>query len=489
MFLNHESALPFVGLLLIFIWALGTPARSNDIQQRIEDLHERYRIDRSRTGIHFRSLRSGESIYAQNIDTPFVPASNMKLVTAFAALNALGSNYMFHTELYVDRGDQQRKHLYVRGTGDPTISRRSHKRATDIFKAWATTLKNNGHSRFKGHLFLDSSAYEPRSRHSSWSEYQHTYWYTAPVHALNFNDNCVLVRVRPRSPGEKAEVQVEPEAAPVTLRNRTKTVTDKSKAHIEFHRLEDTWTLTVKGGIRPGTARTEWITIPYPPTYFGTVLKSVFEQEGLPISGPIRSRQVPDRIRSGPADISRSTPLNQLLTPMLKESQNLYAETIFKQLSYQHTGKGSWTGGSKRVRTILRKKEIPTDGCIFVDGSGLSRQNRLTPRSITGLLNNWVHSRKLRPYIDELAISGRDGTMEHRLNKSPYRRAVAAKTGTLSGVRALSGVAGFRHLNDPARDVVLFSIIVNEKDLPPGNARVFVDHVARLAGDIADLGK
>ncbi len=486
---SNKTVAPLLILCLLLTCFFSTPAPAKSLKQKIQDLHDRYRIDRSKTGIHFRSLRSGRSIYAQNIESPFVPASNMKLVTAFAALTALGADATFHTDLYVDRRNQHQKHLYIRGTGDPTISRRTQNRSTDVFKAWANTLKKDGLKQFEGNLYLDTSAYERRSRHPSWSEYRHSFWYTAPVHALNFNDNCVLVRIKPRSPGEQAEVEIEPESAPITLQNRTTTVTDQSKAHIEFQRLEDTWTLTVSGGIRPGTARTEWITIPYPPTYFGTVLKDVFEQQGLPIRGSITARSVPDRISSKPPDISRSTPLEKLLKPMLKASQNLYAETIFKQISFQHNGTGSWSGGAKRIRNILDNQNIPTDHCRFVDGSGLSRKNRLTPRSITSLLNRWAHSSALRPHLDRLAISGRDGTMEHRLNKPPYRHHVAAKTGTLSGVRALSGVVGFNQLNDHSRTVILFSIMVNEKDLPPGNARVFVDHVARLAADIADLGK
>ncbi len=475
----------------VVFFLVNTPLYSIDVKEKIKQLHDRYRINQQKVGIYFKRLNDGKSLYRQNIDSSFVPASNMKLVTVFTALRELGSDSRFLTELYIGVDAENRKHLYVRGTGDPTISQRSRDSAEDIFKDWAKKLRSKGHRRIPGNLYLDGSAYEMRTKPLSWERYNHTYWYTAPVDALNLNDNCVLVRVVPRTPGQQARVTVQPEGTPLNIQNQTETVADPSKSHIQFERLKNTWTVKVSGGIQPGTARTEWVTVPYPLTYFGSVLKTSFQQY-IPIQGRVQIGKTPENIRNSSPEISFTTPVTNVLKTMLKESQNLYAETVLKQIAYQKSGKGSWERAVKEVRRCLKSADVPVSGCRFVDGSGLSRENRLTPRAIVVLLNRWLDSPSARDHIAKLPISGIDGTLENRLNKSPYRGRIVAKTGTLSGVKALSGIAGRDHLSDDTtsnQPVIIFSILLNQTDLPPGNGRVFIDQVARTALDLIDTGK
>lgn len=474
-------------LAVLFISGIVTPhLTGDDVHERIRELHDRYRIDRDKAGIYFVTLDSGRAIYRQNQTSAFVPASNMKLVTAFVALKRLGPDAVFKTELFVSQNDHGQKHLYVGGGGDPTISRHANDSHTAVFENWADQLKAQGHDSFSGNLYLDHSAYERQITHPTWSEYKHSFWYTAPVDALNYNDNCVLLTVLPQSPGRPARVKVEPEGAPVKIRNKTETVRNKSRSHIKFHRTKDTWTINVSGGIRPKTARKEWITVPYPTTYFGSVLQTVFKGEQIPIQGKTRIKPIPDHLAQTDPVVQRTTPLSRTLDRMLKESQNLFAETILKQVAYQETGKGSWSEASKIVRNTLKNEGISTARCAFIDGSGLSRSNLLTPRCLVSVLRTWIRSPSIDEHISSLPVSDVDGTMEHRLNNPPYQKDVAAKTGTLSGVKALSGIAGRKHLNDNDGRVILFSIIVNQEDLPPGNARVFVDHVARVAHDLVD---
>ena len=142
---------------------------------------------------------------------------------------------------------------------------------------------------------------------------------------------------------------------------------------------------------------------------------------------------------------SESRQLARLLTAIDTDSDNFSAELVLKAIGREVLGKGSSAAGATVVRRDLAAAGVPLAGVRIVDGSGLSRENRVTARELAALLVAIWRDPKLRPLVrDSLAVAGISGTLEHRLEVRPARGRVRAKTGTTSIASALSGYVGAR---------------------------------------------
>jgi D-alanyl-D-alanine carboxypeptidase/D-alanyl-D-alanine-endopeptidase (penicillin-binding protein 4) len=164
--------------------------------------------------------------------------------------------------------------------------------------------------------------------------------------------------------------------------------------------------------------------------------------------------------------IEHHTPLVPVLEHMNKESQNFYAEQVFKTLGASWGGTGSWRTGQEAVLHFLEAVGLAQEGIVADDGSGLSRENRLTAWHLTELLRVMHESPYRRAFRESLAVIGADGTLDRRLTDDDYRGRIQAKTGSLAGVRALTGYATTRD----GRELV-FSLLANHTHGPVADAQ------------------
>jgi serine-type D-Ala-D-Ala carboxypeptidase/endopeptidase (penicillin-binding protein 4) len=396
-------------------------------------------------GVHVVELTTGETVYAYNPDDPRVIASNTKLLTTATALESLGPGFFFETR-FVMRGPVRdgvlTGDLGVIGGGDPNISGRSFDGdSLAVFRDWARELKARGVRRVNGDLYLATGLFEAQEIHPDWPRAQLDSWYEAPVAALSFNDNCILVQV---SPGLHAGLPVRVETVPPVrlfrIDNTARTVDSRKRQKLAISRSGDL--LHVSGAMAAGSGTFEtWITVPDPVAYFGAGLATALAEEGIAVEGRLQPvPQLPAFVWERVA-VFRSD-LVTALRVILKHSQNFYAESVFKQLGARLCGEGSWRDGVRAVSEFLTGIGVPPGAFSMADGSGMSRENRFTPRSLTTLLRYMF----FRPEGDEFAralpYAGEDvGSWSRRMARPPYLGNVSAKTGTLEGVSALSGYA------------------------------------------------
>jgi D-alanyl-D-alanine carboxypeptidase/D-alanyl-D-alanine-endopeptidase (penicillin-binding protein 4) len=149
--------------------------------------------------------------------------------------------------------------------------------------------------------------------------------------------------------------------------------------------------------------------------------------------------------------------LRQSITVANKRSQGFYAEQILKTLGAVINNEGTFSGGLDVIKDFLTKLGIPEDQYQLDDGSGLSKKNRLTPDTITTLLNYMYNHKNAGIFLKSLPISGTDGTLKKRLKEEPYKSRVRAKTGYVKGTRTLSG-----YVKTLDEEVIAFSILVNK---------------------------
>ena len=410
-------------------------------------------------GVNVVEVGSGETAYTYEADDPRTIASNTKLFTTAAALDALGPGYLYETRL-VMRGPVEegvlRGDLGVIGAGDPNISGRAFDGDSyGAFRLWARELAARGVRRVAGDLYLDDGLFEALEIHPDWPRPQLASWYEAPVAALSFNDNCVLVRVWPRQKSGLVRVETVPPVHIFQVTNSAVTTNSRRHNHLTVQRREDR--LIVAGTIGRDSGPLEvWVTVPDPVRYFGMAMVGALAEEGIEIQGRLRPvRRLPGPVWERVAAYRSS--LLDTIRIANKHSQNFYAESLVKLLGASRCGDGSWRGGTRAVGEFLAGLGVPAGAYHMVDGSGMSRQDRFTPRAVTQLLRHMYLHPWGAEFVQSLPSAGElESSLHSRMTQPPYRGNVFAKTGTIEGVSALSGYA-----KAASGKVYAFSILIN----------------------------
>ncbi len=421
------------------------PGAETALNRAVNEAVRQARRSTPQIGVLVEELASGEPVYAYAADELRIVASNTKLFTSAAALHYLGPGYAFETPVLARgpvEGEVLRGDLAVVGGGDPTISERFTLDPYSTFRGWAAALRERGISRIDGDVYLAHGFFDDRRVHPDWPRDQLARWYEAPVAALSFNDNCVWVRVSPTG-GGRARVDVLPPLGRYPVTNLTRIGSSSRQHQVVVTRRPDAEAIEVRGyvwsGARPLDA---WVTVPDPVAYFGAALLDALAEEGIRVAG--RPRPV-DRVPVGAWErvTVHRTNLLTALDVVNKRSQNFYAESVLKTLGAERCGGGTWEQGVEAVAQFLESEVgIERGSYRMADGSGMSRNNRFTPRQLVTLLRHMYYHPWGRAFLQTLPYSGEEGlSWERRLAAEPYRQNVFAKTGTLSGVSTLSGYA------------------------------------------------
>ncbi len=413
-------------------------------------------------GVHVVDVVTGETVVAVEPDLPRIAASNTKLITTAAALDTLGPGYLYETHVMVRGylvGGTLVGDLGVIAGGDPNISGRHHDGdPLAVFRRWARRLVELGIEEISGDLYLANGLFDQERIHPDWPRDQLHRWYEAPVDALSFGDNCLLVRVRPgTAPGRPSRIELVPDVPVVRIRNMAGTTSSARRHSVSVFRAPDSDEVIVSGRVyRYAQPVDAWVTVPDPQHYFGAALRKALGDEGVTLDGATRPIENLPAGRWRPLTVHRSDLLSTVEV-INHRSQNFYAESLVKLLGAEICAEGSWAGGLDVIGTFLDRIGIRRESYQLADGSGMSRNNLFTPRHFTRLLVHMYHHQLRDEFIDSLPPSGSDnGRWKERLARPPYAGNVMAKTGTLRSVSALSGYA--RALSGR---VYAFSILFN----------------------------
>ncbi len=427
---------------------------------------------------------SGDTLYSLNAAKLFLPASNMKLVTASVALTRLGADFRYVTTLaarghVVDgtlRGD-----LLVYGRGDPTVSDSAVGDAMAPLRAMADSLYGAGIRRITGRLAVGADVFPGPTLGFGWSWDDLGESYGAPVDELLFNDGYALVRVRAGDlPGASATAATAPARDYPVLRVDARTVSRADTARLRADPLRavvDTLSgaLDVRGTIAAGDTATLAVPFTNPDGAYLAALLEALHDRGIAVD-----EQPTDT--TAPVDTlvrMRSEPLGALLPAVLKPSQNQMAEMLLRTVALQATGIGVADSAFRVERDQLLAWGAPDDGFVLRDGSGLSRYDYLSPETIVHVLAAMAASPDSAVFAAALPVAGVDGTLAHRMRGTAAEGNVHAKTGSLAGARSLSGYATTA---DGRR--VVFSVLCNNFSVP--GIRV-IDALDAIAAELASL--
>jgi D-alanyl-D-alanine carboxypeptidase/D-alanyl-D-alanine-endopeptidase (penicillin-binding protein 4) len=423
-----------------------------------EQVSRAYRESRE-MGVHVVDVGSGATVFEHNADVQRIVASNNKLFTTAAALATLGPGYLYETRFEMRgsvAGGVLKGDLGVVGAGDPQISGRNYDGdALGPLRPWARALRERGIRRVEGDLYLADGLFEALRIHPNWPRDQLTEWYEAPIAALSFNDNCVLVRVTPGRSGQRPRVELVP-PLPLFRVDNSATSIKRRRAHLRITRMESL--ISVSGSMHAGGGSYEtWVTVADPVLFFGSALELALNDEGIRLAGHLHPvRELPgaiwERVATHRSDLLTAVDVTN------KRSQNFYAESLAKMLGAGSCSEGSWRQGVRAIGEFLDSIGVRRGSVQMVDGSGMSRENQATPRAFTTLLRHMFGEPQGAEFAQSLPYGGEPmGSWRRRFAAAPYRGNVFAKTGTLRGVSALSGYA-----KAVSGRVYAFSILMNE---------------------------
>lgn len=473
-----------VSICTICLENVWSAPENEKLKVEIDAILQKYQPKGTHVGISIFSVSRNKSLYESNSNKQFVVASNMKLFTTATALVYLGADFEYETEIYysgdISEDGKLDGDIVIKGSGDPNISGRFFDgNVTAVPAYWADKIREHGIQVISGDIIADDNIFDREFVHSSWPKDQLSKWYCAPVSGLSFNDNCVDIMVSPNgNPGSPASVKIEPDTSYVRIINRCRTTTSKSKHSYSLYRKPFTNLINIKGNYwSKAQPSKEYITINNPPLYMATVFKEILEGKNIRVMGKARVIDETDMYAIQEHNILATTmsSLRQSITVANKRSQGFYAEHILKTLGATINNEGSFSGGLDVIKDFLTKLGIPEDQYQIDDGSGLSKKNKLTPDTITTLLNYMYNHKNAGIFLKSLPISGTDGTLKNRLKDEPYKSRVRAKTGYVNGTRTLSG-----YVKTLDEEIIAFSILVNEIKGGTWQAKRLQDVICRL---------
>ncbi|MDP9770610.1 serine-type D-Ala-D-Ala carboxypeptidase [Kosakonia cowanii] len=371
-----------------------------------------------------------------------LPASTQKVITALAALLQLGPDFRFTTTLEskgsVD-GGTLKGDLVARFGGDPTLKRQ------DI-RNMVATLKKSGVQKIDGNVLIDTSIFASHDKAPGWPWNDMTQCFSAPPAAAIIDRNCFSISLySAQNAGDLAYIRVA-SYYPVNMFSQVRTLA-RGSAEAQYCELDvvpgdlNRFTLT---GCLP--KRADPLPLAFAvqdgASYAGAILKQELTQAGITYTGTLlRQTQVnqPGTVIAS----KQSAPLHDLLKIMLKKSDNMIADTVFRMIGHARFGvPGTWRAGSDAVRQILRQQAgVDLGNTIIADGSGLSRHNLLAPATMMQVLQYIAQHDTELNFISMLPLAGYDGSLQYRagLHEAGVDGKVSAKTGSLQGVYNLAG--------------------------------------------------
>lgn len=405
--------------------------------------------------VHVADLDEGTWLFDQHGGDRLNPASNMKIVTAIAAVELLGPDYRFHTRLVRD-GDA----LVLIGDGDPSLQIQGlHALATRALAAGAL----DGVRR----IVVDASAFSPELHGPGYDEPPGPGpSYLAPSGALSLSFNTVEVTATRR--GAEVSVEVAPASEHVTVVNRARAGGGRPlEATSECAGTQTTITVTGAASLRPQVLRRR---ICDPARFTGEAFAGLLAELGGP--------RLPVTVGTASAHATEvaslaSPPLVEVLASALKYSNNFTSEQVLRTLGRRMTGgPGSFAAGCAALAAFWRAAGNAPEDLVAENGSGLSLRGRVSPRGLVRVLaRTRDEGAPAAALLPALAAAGGEGTLRMRL--AGGRGRVRGKTGTIGGVSALSGLAA----TPDGRRALGFSVLINGRALPLDRSRRLQDRV------------
>lgn len=470
-------------------------ASLDDLRAQLEAHVNAPRLKNALFGLKIISLETGRTWFEHDADRLLSPASNCKLYTAALALDRLGGDFRIVTPIWAaaqpDAAGELRGDLVVSGRGDPSWRTRDAKKDFwTTFEPFVAAIEKAGVKHITGDLVADATFIRGLPNGAGWTADDLMDDYGAEISAVTLEDNFADLRVTPGAKvGQPCEMALVQPHTGLVLDNRTTTIAAGGKKHLVRTRLVGENVVHLFGELPLGAeAEIVDVTVPRPATWFASALKEALARRGIRVDGAARSVRWPDAPATTASSVKigeiSSPPLRDMISALIKPSQNLETDLIFAYLGEKFRAadapalESSEEAATALLKEFLQTNHLPADEVRFEEGSGLSRNNLASANATVALLKFMTTHRAAKDFFDALPIAGVDGTIKKRMKGTPAENNVRAKTGSLRFANSLSG-----YVTTAAGERLAFSFMLNRNLSPQARAaRDELDEIAvRLA--------
>lgn len=447
---------------LIFIWILAAVFSSSQAQN-LASLIENQPNKEAFWAVTVRNSQ-GEILEGYNSQKLIIPASNQKLLTTAAFLDAFGSDFRFQTNIYgrgflkdsIWTGD-----LIIKGSGDPSINGFHY--GGDryfVFKQLLGQLKASGINAIDGNMIADVSLFDADYYPKGWDWYDFSFYYGVQISPLSFNNNAVDLEVL--ADGETGDIPAIswfPDSTNYVQFINRQVISDPHLKYDEYYRRAlGTNKIMLASSLPKGYFETESLSVENPPMFFLHSFSDYLNENGISFNGELRVSHHP--VVDDEMDVLAthlSPDLAELVEWINKESDNFYAEMLLKTLSAKRGDEpGSFEDGVLQVKQILSKFGVDTSYVLMNDGSGLANGNFTQTAIISEVLQKMMTHPEFESFRKSMSVAGIDGTIAYRMKNTPMYGNFRGKSGYVSGVRTLSG-----YLRAASGEMLIVSIATN----------------------------
>ncbi|MFC6336602.1 D-alanyl-D-alanine carboxypeptidase/D-alanyl-D-alanine-endopeptidase [Pseudomonas sp. CCM 7891] len=470
----HTGAM-WVSLSLLLGGCATAPNTSS--RQAIDHLLADPALSGASVSLLVRDARSGSTLYQHNPGSRLVPASSLKLLTTAAAMDVLGPQYRFSTQLLSSgarQGERLNGNLYLRGLGDPTIQWAD-------YQALAAQLASQGIRQVQGDLVFDDTWFDAERLGVDWAHDDESTYYGAQISALtvspdmDFDAGTLLVTAKaPRVVGQPVSVEISPATDYVQISNRAVSGPGNSYG---LERQHGSNLLRLSGAVAPGGQRQQAVSVWEPTQLVANLFAQALAQQGITVQG----RRVIGGVSPTTATVlavHESAPLQELLTPLLKLSNNSMAEALLKAMGRKTANAGTAAAGVAAVADFLKRQGVAPATFNQVDGSGLSRRNLVSSQNLTDLLLAASKQPWFNAWYNALPVAGNPdrmtgGSLRYRMRGTLAENNLHAKTGSMGGVSSLTG-----YITDAEGRKLVFSMVTNNYVVEGARIKALEDRLA-----------
>jgi len=413
-------------------------------------------IPESATGFYVQEIGAERPLLAVGAERALNPASTIKLVTTYAALELLGPAYLWTTEAYAGgpiKDDVLAGDLVIKGAGDPKLT-------LENFWLFLRELRARGLREIRGDLVLDRSYFAPSEADPARFDEQPTRPYNTLPDALLVNYKAIRLQFVPDVDGRSVRILTEPALPQVQVVNQLTLDAAPCGDWVSRMKLDAQGSATAARFTFSGAysrdcgERTRHFSVLAHPQYLHALFTQLWRELGGTFAGGVREGTAARDARL--VGSLQSPAAAEIVRDVNKFSNNVMARHLYLTLGAAGAGAPATAEKSNRViRQWLSGKGLNFPELVLENGSGLSRSERISARSMGQLLVVAFRSAVMPELIASLPLVAVDGTMKKRLNGAELAGQAHIKTGSLSGVRAISGYV----LDRDGRRVVVVMLV------------------------------
>lgn len=454
-------------ILPLLFSCLMTFAQTKELENVVNSIQNETPFRHASLSVSVYNITHKANVFSHDAQRSISPASLNKLFTTAVGFEKLGSDFRFKTTLAysgnIDEKGVLHGNIYIIGGGDPLLGSYRFRQTTPdtMFAQWKKAIASQGIKSIDGRICYDATIFDDQPLHDSWQWGDIGNYYSSGVSGLNFHENMYFIYFNPDGQlGYPASI-ASTSPANIDIRNINEVVTGAAGSGDQVIVYGAPGT---KERLCRGTVPLEKkgfpirASLPNPGETCASLFSTYLRNNGINVESYVSEAFSRQKDLHPIIDFNSNTYYIIAQYTNLT-SNNVYAESIFKYLGYKLYGKGTYSNGAKAITDFFKAHSLESSGVRVVDGSGLSRLNRVTTDFVCRFLNEVSHMPIYNDFSMSLGKIGESGTVRNMLKDLPSNVDMRVKSGSMDDVLGYAG-----YVTTPKGELLCFSIIANGFD-------------------------